>query len=844
MRRLVVAALIGAAAPAAPAQWERVLKQVDLPHHYYYREMYLPQMSGGPDAADWTADGSAVIFSEGGYLWRQSLDGSVAEQLTDSPNYDHQPDVSPDGARLVFVRASAEAMELHVLDLATGAVTQLTSGGAVNVDPRWSPDGSRLAWVSTKDNGRFQLFVGEINDGSLDAQRLRTGRRSRVPRYYYSEFDHELSSTWSPDGTELIFVTNPEIGYGTGGLWRASLSGGGNMKPVRIEETTWKARPDWSPDGRRVIYSSYLGRQRHQLWITTATGGDPFPLTYGEYDVTGARWSPDGQRVVYLSNESGANRLWILDLSQGGARRELVPTKRMYLRPHGALELTLLDSAGRRAPARVSVRDKVGRYFFGDGSWAHAADGFDRGNTGATWRYFHADGNARLEVPAGSYEVLVWRGLEHFVLRENIEVAAGRAAIARLKSTAVRLPRGWSSQWASGDLHVHMNYGGTYRNTPERLARQAAAEELDMVYNLVVNKEQRIPDIEYFSTLPDPASTDRVLVLHGQEFHTSLWGHLGLLGLDDHFLLPDYAAYPDTAAASPAPGNGTVADLTHDQGGLVGYVHPFDALPDPATDESLASSLPVDAALGKVDYYEVVGFSDHLASAEVWHRLLNCGFRIAAGAGTDAMANFASLHGPVGLNRVYARLKGGAGDPAARRAQWLDAMKSGRTFATNGPLLEFVVEGHGPGDAITLAKQGGELRYTGMLRSIVPIRHLQIIVNGVVAKELDTGPDGMHADFSGTLNADGGGWMLLRAFSDENAPELFDLYPYATTGAVWLEQPGAPAGVRCDSGYFLAWLDRVQAIVKNYPDYNTDEERELLLKNISSARAVYEKLAD
>ncbi len=40
--------------------------------------------------------------------------------------------------------------------------------------------------------------------------------------------------------------------------------------------------------------------------------------------------------------------------------------------------------------------------------------------------------------------------------------------------------------WKSGDLHVHMNYGGAYRNTPSRLAFQARAEDLDVVENLIV----------------------------------------------------------------------------------------------------------------------------------------------------------------------------------------------------------------------------------------------------------------------------------------------------------------------------------------------------------------------
>src|SRR4029453_3558892 len=108
-----------------------------------------------------------------------------------------------------------------------------------------------------------------------------------------------------------------------------------------------------------------------------------------------------------------------------------------------------------------------------------------------------------------------------------------------------------------------------------------------------------------------------------------------------------------TAFASPYPHNGVIADLAHAQQGVVGYVHPFDTVPDPAKDPVLTHELPADVAHGKGDYIEVVGFSHHKATAPVWYRLLNLGFRLPTGAGSDTMANYASLRGPVGLNRVF-----------------------------------------------------------------------------------------------------------------------------------------------------------------------------------------------
>src|SRR5260370_36824000 len=104
--------------------------------------------------------------------------------------------------------------------------------------------------------------------------------------------------------------------------------------------------------------------------------------------------------------------------------------------------------------------------------------------------------------------------------------------------------------------------------------------------------------------------------------------------------------------------NADVYDLARAAGAMVGAVDPFDETPDPLAQraQKITDELPVDVALGKLDYMEIVGFSDHRSTAAVWYRLLNLGFRIPAGAGTDAMADYASLRGPVGMNRVYAHV--------------------------------------------------------------------------------------------------------------------------------------------------------------------------------------------
>lgn len=833
-------ALVGALlATGAAAERRPVLDQIAVPHDYYFREMYLPQLTSGPSSLAWMPDGTALVYSMQGSLWLQALGSDVAEQLTAGPGYDFQPDVASDGRRVVFTRYAADAMELEVLDLQTRAVTALTHGGAVSLEPRWSPGGNRIAFVSTQGTGHFHVFVGTVADGQLDAKPLFAERQSSVPRYYYSPFDHELSPAWTPDGSSIVYVGNHDVWYGTGNIWQVSVDEPAKPRLVRREETTWKARPDVAPDGKRIAYSSYLGRSWNQLWVTRIEGAtEPFPLSYGDFDVTAPRWSPDGNRIAYVTNEGGNTAIRIQD-AVGGRIARLVTANRTYVNPMYDFSLRVVDEHGNPVAVRVSVLGADGRAYAPDGSMVHADDGYDRSKSRFETKYFHTDGIANLKVPAGATKITVWHGPAYNIEQRLVDVTAGRDNGLDVTLRPLEMPAGWED-WIGGDVHVHMNYGGTYRMTPPRLVEQARAEDLDVVFNLVVNKEQRFPDIAYFSTEPDAASDAAVLLLHSQEFHTSYWGHLGLLGLNDHLLLPGYAAYPGTAAASLYPDNATVARLAHEQQALVGYVHPFLAPPpDPVHDESLTDELPVDAALGLVDYYEVVGFADHRASADVWYRLLNCGLRIAAAGGTDAMTNYASLHGPVGLGRTYVRVADKKKGPKARRDAWLAALGAGASIATNEPLLGLTVEGEAPGGEVRIADGSRPLSYSGFLRSAVPVDHLELVHNGKVVKTFAPEAGRTSADIHGSVEIGESGWLLLRAWNDGADPRVLDIYPYASTSPVYVTVGGRPPRSPDDGEYFLAWLDRLANAAAEHPDYNDAAERAAVLADIEKARDFY-----
>ncbi|HTC78727.1 MAG TPA: hypothetical protein VK657_08925, partial [Terriglobales bacterium] len=73
------------------AERKTVLAQIQLPHNYYYREMYLPQLTSGPSALTFSPDGKELVYSMGGSLWRQTIGDDQARELTHAGGYDYQP---------------------------------------------------------------------------------------------------------------------------------------------------------------------------------------------------------------------------------------------------------------------------------------------------------------------------------------------------------------------------------------------------------------------------------------------------------------------------------------------------------------------------------------------------------------------------------------------------------------------------------------------------------------------------------------------------------------------------------------------------------------------------------
>jgi hypothetical protein len=183
------------------------------------------------------------------------------------------------------------------------------------------------------------------------------------------------------------------------------------------------------------------------------------------------------------------------------------------------------------------------------------------------------------------------------------------------------------------------------------------------------------------------------------------------------------------------------------------------------------------------------------------------------------------------MNRVYIHAGGG---PVSQR-RMLDSLRHGRSFATNGPLLELSVGGRGPGQDLAV-EAGATVPVRVSLRSNVPIDHLELVQSGEVVMEMPLAGSRTRLDATVRLKVERSGWALLRARSERAIYPVLDLYPYATTSPVYLTVAGRPARSSADADYFLRWVARLEQTARASRDWNTDAERDAALAMMARAR--------
>ena len=746
----------------------------------------------GASEPTWSPDSRRLAFSLFGTIWIVPAEGGTATQLTVSPGYHALPAWSPKGDRIAFIRGSAPAGPIPVVsgnlvlvDVATGAEREIALPRPSSGTPTWSPDATRIACGLDMGPPGALLHEIDVATGKVTQIQFLPETTPVVSRPVYS--------SWNPRRREIFFTARR---LGQLQVWSIEPAG----RPIAVQMPLTRYRPEdvaqvrhlsALPNGEGVIYSARIvnGAGNYELYRVGREGGAPVALTNTPRDELWPAVSPDGRRVAFVSNRMGNVDLYTMPV-EGGAQHHVQLNKLQFRGPQGELRVRFEDEFGAPTRVRLYVKASDDRAYAPPGAmiyYYYLDPGPSREGL------FLATGDDTIPVPAGKLTLAAVKGVEYETAERTVDVPAGGTAEINIR---MRRWTNWAQRgWYTGENHFHANYGGLYYLRPPQALAWLEAEDLNAANMIVANNEGAfVHDQEFFTGAPDPISKPHHILFWGEEYRNFYpLGHMAFVNIRK-LVPPLYTSVPGSPSPYDYPLNTTAAMEARRQGGLVSYVHPASGVRDVMDTWLGAKEIPITAALGAVDSLDLLPFGE--PAYELLYALLNCGFHISAGAGTDVFTCHRGPSQTPGAAREYVEV-----GSVFSWDRWIERYKQGRDFVTTGPLLTFTVNGEPLGREIRVpAGQSYMARIDAEVSWRGPIHSFELIRNGQVIERASS--TRIHKE----VPVDASCWFAVRA---AGVPMRACRAPKAHSSAIYVTVGGKPALVRDDVELMIRWIDRL-----------------------------------
>lgn len=466
-------------------------------------------------------------------------------------------------------------------------------------------------------------------------------------------------------------------------------------------------------------------------------------------------------------------------------------------------------ASGRPLAARVQVLASTGEF-------VAPADAILK--VGGGEPYFYADGEFAVELPLGQADIAVERGTEYRPLRVVVEVPPRGAVDVDLPLERwIHLP---AQGWYAGNTHVHYN---EHESRPlERLRLDPRVEDLPVTIVSVLKRRNLPYASNTFSIGRHPLSTPEHVIDVGEEsrhndepWHIGL-GHIMLINLQ-RLVEPVSRGILVDDSSPDYPPLVDACDAARGQGGLVLWCHNGNGM-----------EAPVAAALGRLDGLNL--FDPYWMDPEydLWYRLLNCGFRLPASTGSDWFI--------CSSNRVYVDV---GADFSYER--WLEGLRAGRTFVTDGPVLRLAVAGQAPSnDVLGIHATTPAVRVEVQWESVQPIDRVEILRDGEVVAVAKNHEQATAGRFTSTVDARGAGWVAARCWGRRRTSYGHALW--AHTSPVYLRERPDPARVRAASAFFRQRLEEAQRWLATRARFEHAAQRERMLQLFAEGHEVFTRL--
>lgn len=239
-------------------------------------------------------------------LFLQPTGGGAPKPLSQPAGKVRHPSFSPDGAWVVYesdgakdaVKGEPGFSDIHRVGADGKGATRLTNNPEGNFEPAVSPRGDAIVLVSSRD--RVAELYRIRPDGSVPA------RLTSTPR-------DEWGARFSPDGEELVFVSD----RGGADRIYVMPSAGGPARRVSTRDLATRVvedHPTWAPVGKTIAYELSAPSQPTRLIIVDAASGREIdvPAPEGGGQMTAPAWSPDGRYLAFTVTRDKDSQIYLV----------------------------------------------------------------------------------------------------------------------------------------------------------------------------------------------------------------------------------------------------------------------------------------------------------------------------------------------------------------------------------------------------------------------------------------------------------------------------------------------------------------------------------------------------
>jgi Tol biopolymer transport system component/predicted Ser/Thr protein kinase len=252
----------------------------------------------------------AVLIAVAGFglhYYARSTQISLAQltitPFTSFPGNETQASFSPDGKKIVFVWGgdSDDNSDIYVKTIETGDLVRLTHNPAEDVSPVWSPDGRRIAFLRSS-NIETAIYVAQADS---------SGFHGKITDVYKTRIEAVgRHMDWSPDGKYLAVSDKNSSDQPFRIVLVTAADGTKKDLTSPPERFIGDSGPAFSPDGKMVAFIRASNSGVDDIFVVSATGGEPKQITFDHRYTLSLSWTADGKSIVFSSNRTGNHALW------------------------------------------------------------------------------------------------------------------------------------------------------------------------------------------------------------------------------------------------------------------------------------------------------------------------------------------------------------------------------------------------------------------------------------------------------------------------------------------------------------------------------------------------------